>query len=474
MKRLRVFLVNVGLRRRLYPLVTPPLGVLYLAAYIRSKFDADLRVVNQRLENCSADELTRRALEHKADIIGLSCATTSAYQLKPITEAVRQALPNALIVLGGAHASAAKAGALEGAAADAAVPGEGELTFEHIIRVWLDGGDFSRIPGLIWRDHNGEVKTNPGAVAIVKDLDSLPMPAYDLIDLRPYWRAQSIAPIARRRYVSLLSSRGCPYGCIWCHSIFGKRIRMHSAERVAEEIEYFQRTYGVDDFEFFDDTFNFDTRRVIRLTELLKARNLDVRLALPTAIRGDLMTQEVVDALADAGMYLCGFSLESGSPRLQEYSCKRLDIARFLKGVDMTAARRVFITGFCMMGFPTETEAELQQTIDVACASQFHTSSFFTVTPFPGTPLYEMVQKTHPEKLAGIRYDEMDFSAMRVNLTDLPDRVLYGYQRKAQRQFFLSPRRIARILRDYPKPLTLPVYIPIYLHRATKGLWGTK
>jgi len=93
------------------------------------------------------------------------------------------------------------------------------------------------------------------------------------------------------------------------------------------------------------------------------------------------------------------------------------------------------------------------------------------VTPFPGTPLYDMVQRTHPEKLEHLDYNRMDFSAMKVNLTDLPNEVLYRYQRLAMRKFFLNPRRIASLLRAYPKPLQLPVYAPFFLHRATKGLF---
>ena len=470
MKRLRLFLAAVGLRTRVFPLVTPPMGIMALAAYLRTKFDLDLMVVNQRLDNWSNDELARRAVEFEADVVGLSCLTTSAYMLGDITRKIRQGLPDALIVIGGPHASATRVQTLEQTNADAAVVGEGELVFEQLIGVWRDRGDFNTIPGLIWRDPDGRVVTNPGVTPQVEDLDSLPLPAYDLIDLPAYWRRQSIEPVFRRKYASLTSSRGCPYHCMWCHNIFGKRLRVHSPERIVEEIDYLQRTYGVNDFEFLDDNFNFHRERVFRFSELLQARDQRVKLAFPTGVRGDLVTQEVVDALIAAGMYQCGFALESGSPRVQKLSGKFLDLPRFLKAVEMTAARGVYVTGFCMMGFPTETEQELQQTIDVACSSQFHTAAFYTVTPFPGTPLYEKVAQTHPEKLPTIRYDDTDFSGMRVNLTDLPDEVLFAYQRKALRRFFFNPRRIFRLLRDHPSPWTLPAYIPIFLHRATKGL----
>lgn len=471
--KVRVFLANVGLRRPLYPLATPPMGLLYLAAYLRRQFDTEIRIVNQRLDNISADELARQAAAFDPHIVGLSSFTTFAFMLGEVSRKIKQVLPNALLAIGGPHVSATGVASLEKTAADLALPGEGELGFEQIIHAWLERAGFDRIPGLFWRSADGQIIHNPGTLPLIEDLDSLPMPAYDLIDVPAYWRRQSIAPVYRRRYISLMSSRGCPYGCMWCHKIFGRRIRFHSADRMVEEMACFGRTYHVNDFEFLDDTFNFRRPRVLQFADELHRRDLKVRLAFPTAIRGDIVTQEVVDALSSAGTYLCGFSLETGAPRLQQLMNKRLDIPKFLKAVEMTARRGIYVTGFCMMGFPTETEDELQQTIDVACASRFHTASFFTVTPYPGTPLYDYVQQHTPEKLARIDYENMDLSAMNVNLTDLPDQVLYNYQRKAMRKFFMNPRRIASLIRAYPQPWMLPVYGPIFLSRATKGLWSS-
>lgn len=450
------------------------MGLLYLAAHVRKTLDVEIRIINQRLENFPPEEIVRQISEFKADVVGLSSLTTAAGMLQAISRDVRRVLPEALIVFGGPHVSATGMACLEGGAADLALPGEGELGFEQIVRAWQEKAGYEKIPGLIRRTSAGEIVANPGSAPTIEDLDSLPMPAYDLIDLPAYWRQQSIAPVRGRRYVSLVSSRGCPYSCMWCHKIFGKRIRFHSAERVLDEIEYFAKTYHVNDFEFLDDTFNFDIARVLAFSDGLRRRGLRIRLAFPTAIRGDLVTQEVVDALYESGTYLCGYSLETGSPRLQQMMGKNLNIPKFLKAVEMTAARRIYITGFCMMGFPTETEEELQLTIDVACASRFHTASFFTATPYPGTPLFDYVKQHNPEKLAGLNYENVDLSAMNVNLTDLPNETLYNYQRKAMRKLFLNPRRLASLVMAYPQPWKLPLYAPIFLNRATKGLWGGK
>jgi anaerobic magnesium-protoporphyrin IX monomethyl ester cyclase len=472
MKRLRLFLANVGHRTSKYPFTSPPMGILCLAAYLRTKFDLDIRLVNQRADNCSEEDLARQIVDFDADVVGFGTITTNSYALRELTQRVRKGLPNALILLGGPHTSAFDVKVMEGTEADAAVIGEGELAFEQVIRARFDGGSLSDVPGLIWRGRDGQVIRNPGTIPPIEDLDSLPFPAYDLIDPRQYWRLQSMPPIARRKYISLVSSRGCPYHCMWCHNIFGKRFRGHSPERMADEIEHYIRTYGVDDIEFLDDIFNMDKQRVIEFCQIVQRRNLRFKIAFPNAVRSDLLDEDVVEALVDAGWYFSSFALESGSPRIQQYTGKRLNIPRFLRGVELAVARGVFANGFAMFGFPTETEADLQLTVDVACQSKLHTSSFFTVIPFPNTRLYAEVMQTHPEKLAHINYDNMDFAVIRVNLSDVPDEVLFAYQRKANRRFFMNPLRVLRILRDYPQPHLLPYYIPIYLLRITKGLFG--
>ena len=472
MKKLRMFLANIGHHRLLAPLVSPPMGIMYLAAYLRTKFDLDIQLANQRESNCTNEELARQAIDFEADVVGFGSLTPSGHGFAPLTRMVRARLPNALILLGGPHVSSFGARALADTDANAAIAGEGELAFEQVLHAHFDGGDLGRIPGLIWRTADGQVQTNPGTMPPIENLDSLPFPAYELIDLPRYWRRQSMGPLPWRRYVSLVSSRGCPYHCNWCHEVFGKKFRRHSPERIVDEIEYFQRKYGVDEFEFLDDIFNLNGPRVMAFCDLLHRRNLRIKIAFPNGVRTDILTQEQVDALADAGTYFSSFALESGSPRIQKLMGKNLNIPKYLRGVEMAVKRGIFANGFAMLGFPTETEAEMRQTIDVACNSRLHTASFFTATPYPNTHLYDHVAKTHPQQLAKLTYKDTDYSQIAVNLSDVPDHVLFACQRKANWRFFGNPQRIYRILRDYPQPHLLSLYIPIYLARLTKGLLG--
>ena len=448
------------------------MGILYLAAHVRSTLDAEVRLVNQRLANLPNDRLVEEAADFGADVVGFSAMTPTAHRLPYLTRAVRQALPNALILLGGPHVSSLQTLALADTVADAAVPGEGERALEMILRAHVEGGRLADVPGIYWRDRDGEVVANPGCLPPIEDLDTLPFPAYDLIDLPAYWRRQGIAPIPRRRYASLFSSRGCPYRCSYCHDVFGKRFRPHSAERVVDEIERCRREYGVEEVEFLDDAFNARPKRVIEVCDLIRRRGLRVALSFPSGLRTDILDEDTIDALVDAGTYFSSFALESGSPRIQEVMGKKLDIARFVENVAYAVSRGIFANGFAMFGFPTETEEDMQQTIDVACQSRLHTMSFFTVTPFPGTDLFASIQETHGDLLARIKYDDINFGNVTLNFSAVSDAKLFRYQRAANRRFFLNPVRIARILRDYPKPQLLPLYVPIFAKRVTNGLFA--
>ena len=467
---MRLFLANIGTRSLFYPLATPPLGLLYLAAYLRSKHSLDIQVVNQRIEDCSFEEIAKKTIDFEADIVGLGSMTPSAHGLSIVAGLIREARPQSFIVLGGPHVSSFGVNAFAQTDADAAIAGEGELSMEMLVDALSNGSSPGHIPGLMWRDKNRDIIVNPGSAPLIENLDDLPMPAYDLIDLKRYWTVQSMPPIPRRKYISLVSSRGCPYACMWCHRIFGRQYRTHSADRIVSEIQYYASIYGIDDVEFLDDAFNLDRRRVFDYAQLLLEKRGPIKTAFPNALRGDLLEEDIVHALKESGTYFSSFALESGSPRIQEFTGKRLNIPRFLEAIALAVRNGIFTNGFMMLGFPTETEAEMEETIRVATNSMLHTASFFTVTPFPNTPLYDYLMQHNPEKISGISYSNVDFCTARINLSAVPDDVLYAYQRKAQRRFFLKPDRIYRLLRDFPQRRRLPQYLPIYLNRALKGL----
>ncbi len=463
--RKRLLLVWVALPGPFH-IVSPPVGLLYIAAWLRERFDLDIHVIHQRAQGWSLEQVVAHAVAVEPDIIGLGYMTPSAYAMPVLTQGLRAALPDTLLVLGGPHVSAVGMEAVAATEADVGVVGEGEIPMEHIVRACIEGGDMADIPGIIRRDAEGVVVENPGTLPRIEDLDTLPMPAYDLLlDMRKFWRKQGMAAIRNRKYVTLFSSRGCPYGCVYCHNTHGRQWRAHSPERMVAEVKHCMKATGANEVEYVDDCFNLDKKRVLAFSELLCKNIGPVPIAFPNAIRADLLDAETVDALVTAGMCHTCLSLESGSPRIQELIGKRLDVSKFHEAVALCAERRVFTNGFSMLGFPTETAAEMEETIRVTSESRLHTASFYRVTPFPNTPIQRLVAERWPEKIAAAPYTEMDYRLMPVNLSAEDDDTILRYTTKAYRQFYLNPRRIYRILRDYPRPMVLPMYALMFVKR---------
>ncbi|MEI7936118.1 MAG: radical SAM protein [Verrucomicrobiota bacterium] len=468
---MRVLLILAG-RRTFFRPVSPPLGILQLAGYLRSRLkNLEIRIADQRAADCPVDEVVSQAAEFAPDVVGISCTTPDCDTVVALSSGIRHALPKALLMIGGAHASAFGAELMDTTCADCVVIGEGELTCEHVLQIWQESSrDFSAVPGLVWRSADGECVSNPGPVPVIEDLDTLPFPAYDLIDLRRYWRLWSMTVHPPpRRYISMFTSRGCPYRCIYCHEIFGKRFRAQSPERIVAELEHYVRAYGIKEVEFFDDIFNLQGRRVIEFSELMRRRNLRVSISFPNALRTDMLTPEVADALADAGTRMAALALESGSPRIQELIGKRLNIPKYLDGVAMLAKRRVFTYAFVMFGFPTETAADMELTVETLRQSRLHSLNAFVVTPYPKTELFDLAMRLHPERMTGIGYAGTDYEKLPcVNLSDVSDEVLTAYMRKAYSTLFLNPFRALRIVRDFPRPWSLVRYAPGVLLRLRR------
>ena len=176
------------------------------------------------------------------------------------------------------------------------------------------------------------------------------------------------------------------------------------------------------------------TNELSGFLDLLHERDLKIEIAFPNGVRTDILREEEIEGLVDAGLYFCSFALESGSPRIQRMMGKNLNISKYLENVEIAVSKGVFSNGFVMFGFPSETEEDMQQTVDVACESRLHTASFFTVTPFPSTEIYGIAVQKRPEIVSQIDYEDMEYCLVSVNISDVPDSRLYHYQRKANRK----------------------------------------
>ncbi len=443
-----------------------PLGVMMIAAQARASGFPDVRVLDMKVEDWTPERCLEELVRLRPDVVGLSAMTYEAGCMHALAKLVKERLPGARVVCGGPHPSVAAADVLADASVDFVVRGEGEHTFVELLEGLRDGRSaWDGCLGLSWRRADGAPVHEPDRPPPA-DLDAMPFPAWDLVDHAKYHTVPRGGVIyAHKEFATMFSSRACPWRCTYCHNSYGKTFRERSAENVLSEMELLVGTYGVKEFVFMDDIFNFRPERAKAIARGILARGWKVKLTFPNGFRGDILDRELVDLLVEAGMYRCMVAVESAVPRIQKVMKKNLKIEPVRAIVDYIASKGVLVHGAFMLGFPTETEEEMQATIDWAARSSFHTAAFFRVIPFKGTELFRQVEHAGyelPSDWSAYEPYETD-----INLSAVPESSIFRLRKQAYRRFYLSPRRLWRIFKLIPnKANMLPFLTLLFARRA--------
>ncbi len=436
---------------------TPPVGLLYIAAALREHGHNVLFFESGR-DWTDPRRFGQVLSSFRPDVVGISALTQESVGLRMLAQIAKALLPDVPVVVGGPHATAYPICCARDPAVDFVVRGEGEIAFPALVDALTRGGrDPHGIPGVNWLGSGGELGTGGPAIPI-EDLDELPMPAWDMVDREFYLHERSMAHVGKRAYLPLVTSRGCPYGCIYCHQIHGKRFRSRSPESVLQEARISYRRYGVRDFEFYDDNFNLNRPRMEAILDGFASLRPTVNLHFPNGLRTDLLVESDFTRFRRAGTQFIAVAVESASPRIQRLIRKDLDLDRVFANITAAERAGLFVNGFFMLGFPTETLEEARRTVDFAVRSRLHEALFFVVTPFKGTPLYDMVGPMLQAQEAAVSDVDMDYFRGRCNVSAMTDRDLFALQRSAYARFFASPNRLARIVLRHPRRVMLGWY----------------
>lgn len=452
-KRTRILLVRVNSGIETAPV---PLGLMYIASYLRSKEkNVEINILDGRCKDISQEKLIRFILNYSPDFLGITCMHAEKDEMHALIKAVKNKLPKFTIVLGGPYASADYRNVAKDENIDFVVVGEGEETFYDLVKSSCAGyKSLPEIKGLVYRQ-DGEIKFN-GYGDFINDLDSLPFPAWDLINLNDYFygkkKALENSLQIHQRAVSMLSSRGCPYQCTYCHNIFGKKFRARSPENILSEIEFLIDNYGIREIEFLDDSFNIDKLRAEKFFSLIIERNLKIKMCFSNGIRLDRIDDRALDLMKKAGVYRVNYGIESASERIQKMIKKDLKIGIVKEVIAKTVKKGILCGGFFMLGFSTETEEEVMRTIKLAISSKLHTAAFAIVTPFPST---EMFYQGIADKKIFNTTDFYDAQKVSVNLSEVSNKRLEELRRYAYRRFYFDPLRALRIFFSVPSKMAV-------------------
>lgn len=429
---------------------TPPMGILTLAAYYRANGPYEVGIFDGRAYAATTTQLVDKVVKYKPDVVGISLFTMERAEGHQAAHEIKKAIPDVTIICGGAYPTTQYQEVLANPAIDFAVTGEGEISGLELLEALSKDQLPQSITGVAWR-RNGTV-VNPEIRSFIEDLDQIPHPAWDLVDMEYYfYNPNKPAPMnlyqKNPRSAPIFTSRGCPYHCTYCHNIFGKKLRRHSVEYVLDEITYLKTEKGVEEIEVTDDIFNLDPEWTKQFARSIIERDLKLNFSFPNGLRADRMTKEIVDLLVQMGTYRIVYAVESGSARVQKAIRKNINLEKAWDYINYTASKGISVGSFFILGFLDETEEEMRQTINFACTAKLSTASFFILTPFPGTEIYQQAREKN------VNMDEVSFThyyALSANLSAVPDKKLLRLRVYAYLRFYGNPLRLIRLLRTTP------------------------
>lgn len=410
-----------------------PLGIGYLSALLEKRgFEVD--VIDCQAGHLSHVEAGALLEKRNPDIVGVTSTTLTYNSALEIVRVARRVCPKSVTMMGGCHVTFWDREALEACPElDIVVRGEGESAMVELAEKIASGKDFRDVVGTSCRKEGGFVRNADGV--FVKDLDSLPYPAYHLMPVESFRRQGEIL-------FPILSSRGCVYWCDFCSAVrmFGRKYRTRSVEKVLDEIEFMHKKFGSDRFTFYDDLFTRDQPRVMAICDGILARKLKIRWDCETRL--DMVTKELLVKMKEAGCIAIWFSVESSSQRLLDAMDKGFKAEQAVNAFKWAREAGLVTVASVLLGHPGETKESAWETIRFVEKLNPDDVGYNIATPYPGIPL-----RDHVIKMGWLRvydFDHYDTQTPTFETPMMSLKELGQIREKALQSFYLRPKYILR------------------------------
>ena len=364
----------------------PPLGILYLAT-ILSKEGFEVSLLDQAAKGLTIEETAKWVNKNNPDFVGFSTLASSGRTAAITAREVKEENPKAKIVFGNYYGTFNTERVMQKYPwVDIIVRGEGELTTLELARSLKDGKSLKNVSGLTFRNKNSLISTPDRQ--LIKDVDSLPFPDREMLNVE-YHSEVAGAITAPRKFTTVLSSRGCPFRCRFCGcQRFARGIwRSRSAENTVEELQLLAEL-GYKEFLFVDDSFTINPKRVIEICRRMRKEKIDMDWTCEGRV--DSCSYDLMREMVKAGCKIVNFGIESANQRILDYYNKRITPKQSEDAVRITrkAGMNTIVASF-IVGAPTETREEIENTLEFASKIPIDFPQFNILGAFPGMDIWD-------------------------------------------------------------------------------------
>lgn len=385
----------------------PPMGLGYLASALEG-MGIKVEILDCLMEGWGCEEgvgdqivriglsyrdIARHIVDYAPDIVGINCQFSRQNNVyHELFRVVKEAKPDVITIAGGAHATVCPKEMLQNTACDYVLMGEADQSLPNLLKQLMNGGERAEVDGLGWK-MGGELHINE-KVKWVADLDTIPYPAYHLMNLERYFGLKaSHGERHRNRFSPIVTSRGCPARCTFCsaHRVWGRRYRIRTVDNVIEEMRLLHDRYGVEEILFEDDNVTANRRRATELFNRMKSEKFNFVWDTPNGVGAWSIDEEMLDAMKASGCLRVNFPVESGSQRVLDTIIKKpLDLDHVRRMIAYCRKVGLEYGMFLVIGMPGETTRDIWMSFRYSASCGCFEPHISVATPYPGTELYEI------------------------------------------------------------------------------------
>ncbi len=362
------------------PQYYPPLELMSIAAYLKKYSNHNVEILDAQILGMSYEEVKQKIRIKSPDVVGMITTTYSLPDVIEIATIVKEVNSSIHVNLGGPHTHIFPDETISFPYIDSLILGEGEIAFSQLVNSLEQNYDnLSQVKGIIYKDKDKTIKTTPQDV--IFDLDSLPYPAREMVPYKKYILNGTV-------WTTILSSRGCPYDCIYCHRPpLGKNFRPRNSSNVVDEIEECIKL-GIQEFIFVDDVFTLNRKRVFEICDEIIRRNLKLKWRINARVNN--IDYGLLLKLKEAGCHWIHYEVGSGTQKMLDFLKKEITLKQVKDAIKVTNDVRITNSVDIILGLPDETKEHILKTINFVNKINPDFAYFSMSVPYPATELYKI------------------------------------------------------------------------------------